>query len=170
MKSDPSRHGALQDFLDLIDGLTTEKITEILRCCTRSVRNWIAGRSPIPWWRIEALKTWRAQVADDAPMGTAPADSALANVLTDEQELVAWVSVHAPHFLSNDRSFRNYVAGWRVTEKIAVAKLSGAFQEIVRQWRSIKTETLRQWRCGPRSSADDGGPRSTPNGIGPIDN
>ncbi|WP_186078666.1 IS21 family transposase [Burkholderia gladioli] len=146
----------MHDFVALIDGLSIEKITEVLRCCTRSVRNWISGRSPIPWWRIEALRIWRAQVAENPPKeATLPPDSELADILTDEQEQVAWVTVHAPHFLSSHRSFRNYVTGWRVAEKIALAKMAGTFVEVIRQWRAIKSATLRQWRRGPLSTTDD---------------
>lgn len=56
MNADAPRHGALADFLALTDGLSIAKVATILRCCTRTVRNYVAGRSPIPWHRLELLR------------------------------------------------------------------------------------------------------------------
>jgi len=140
------RHGTLDQFLPLTDGLSVAKIAEILHCCDRSVRNWIAGRSPIPWHRVEILREWSQKVQNPDSL---PADSALHDVVTDEEEQVAWITVHAPHFLSNPRAFMNYVRGWNVVEKIAWAKADGSWRAILRRWRESLVPRYRTWRTGP---------------------
>ncbi len=145
------RHGSLAEFIALTDGLTISKIAEVLRCCARSVRNWIKGRSPIPWHRIEVLRIWRATVCRDpaAPDAcTLPDDSVLADVVTDEHEAVAWVAVHAPHFLSRRQAFEYYVRGWNVVDKVRHAKANGSFRDVLRRWRAIAVERVREWRSG----------------------
>ena len=147
-----SRHGCLSEFLALTEGLSISKIAEVLRCCERSVRNWIKERSPIPWHRIELLRVWRANVdssRNPTQPPALPADSPLADVLTDEQEKVAWVAVIAPQFLTRRRSFLDYVKFWDVAGKIKQAKAEGTFAEIVRRWRSTKIVRPSEWRSGP---------------------
>ncbi|WP_176039531.1 IS21 family transposase [Burkholderia stabilis] len=147
-----SRHGSLAEFTALTDGLTISKIAEVLRCCARSVQNWIKGRSPIPWHRIEVLRIWRATVCSDpaAPNAvTLPDGSALADVVTDEQELLAWVCVHAPHFLSRRSAFDYYVRGWDVAGKVRHAKANGSFRDVLLRWRTMIVERVREWRSGP---------------------
>ena len=50
------RHGCLHEFLSLTDGLSIAAVARTLRCCSRTIRNYVAGRSPIPWHRIEMLR------------------------------------------------------------------------------------------------------------------
>ncbi|WP_232441926.1 hypothetical protein [Burkholderia ubonensis] len=50
------RHGTVSDFLALTYGLSVARVAEILRCCTRTIRNYVAGRSPISWHRVELLR------------------------------------------------------------------------------------------------------------------
>ncbi|MBR8317029.1 IS21 family transposase [Burkholderia dolosa] len=114
------RHGGLAEFLALTDGLTISKITEVLRCCAHSVRNWIKGRPPIPWHRIEVLRIWRATVCDPAP-----------------------------HFLSRRNAFEYYVRGWNVADKVRHAKANRTFCDVLRCWRAIAVERVREWRSGP---------------------
>lgn len=140
------RHGSLDEFISLTEGLSVAKITEILRCCARSVRNWIAGRSPIPWHRVEILREWHHKLENPS---TLPASSELHDVVTEEEEQVAWVSVHAPHFLSSIRAFTAYVKGWDVATKIARAKADGSWRSILHRWRETLTPEFRTWRTGP---------------------
>jgi len=50
------RHGGLHEFLALTGGLSIAEVARKLRCCSRTIRNYVAGRSPIPWHRIEMLR------------------------------------------------------------------------------------------------------------------
>ncbi len=160
------RHGALSDFLALTDGLSISRTAEILRCCTRTIRNYVAGRSPIPWHRIELLRL-RALDADTtrtaavAMQSTDRLDSvAGANVVANIEpdpaspdvlpdEMLAWVGVHASQFLSSQRSFTHYVRGWNVVDKIRRAKREGTFAAVLAQWRVLALELPRMWRSGP---------------------
>lgn len=141
-----TRHGSLDEFILLTEGLSIEKITEILRCCDRSIRNYLAGRSPIPWYRIEMLREWRHKTQNPSSL---PTDSALHDVVAEEEEQLAWVSVHAPHFLSSMRAFMSYVKGWDVAARIARAKADGSWRAILRRWRETITPEFRSWRSGP---------------------
>ncbi|NML31771.1 helix-turn-helix domain-containing protein [Paraburkholderia antibiotica] len=141
--------GRREQFLALIDGLTIERVAEVLRCCTRSVRNWRAGRSPVPWWRIEFLRIWRHNLDADPDARVLPEDSALANVVTEEQECLAWVSVTAPHFLSSRHAYEHYLKGWDVAGKIRRAKAAGQFRDVLRRWRELAKVEVRRWRDGP---------------------
>lgn len=124
MPAEP-RHGCLNEFL----ALTVAAVARTLRCCSRSIRSYIAGRSPIPWHRIEVLRllALEAAAASGGARGTMPVDepAVVANIDPDPAardvppaELLAWVGVHAPHFLSSRRSFALYVRGWHVIDKI----------------------------------------------------
>ncbi|RAR53911.1 hypothetical protein C7401_12685 [Paraburkholderia unamae] len=159
MNSAASRHGELCDFLALVDGLSVDRIAEILRCCTRSVRNYAAGRSPIPWHRIELLRLRKQEAS--APARQADASAGLddvavkANIDPDPNapdvppaEMLAWVGVHAPHFLSSSRSFAKYVRGWNVVDKIRRAKLDGSFAVVLARWRLLAVELPKSWRSG----------------------
>ncbi|UVS95923.1 IS21 family transposase [Burkholderia glumae] len=160
------RHGTLADFLALTDGLSIARVSELLRCCSRTVRNYVAGRSPIPWHRIELLRlraldadTTRTAAADmqstdrlDSGAGAnvvanIEPDPASPDVLPDET--LAWVGVHASHFLSSQRSFTHYVRGWNVVDKIRRAKREGTFAAVLAQWRVLALELPRMWRSGP---------------------
>ncbi|WP_201758670.1 IS21 family transposase [Burkholderia sp. ISTR5] len=155
-----ARHGSLADFLTLTDGLSVAKIAEILHCCARSVRNWIAGRSPIPWHRIELLRLRAAESAAAAALTAAVADTVpvpdvVANIdpaLTEPDvpahELIAWVGVHSPNFLSSKLSFERYVRGWRVVEKIRRAKAEGSFARVLAQWRVVALDLPKHQRSG----------------------
>jgi hypothetical protein len=145
----------LDQFKALTDGLTNDRIAEVLQCCTRSVRNWLAGRSPIPWWRIEFLKIWRANVHAEPGAIVLPEGSALANVVTEEQECLAWVSVAAPQFLSSRRAYEHYLKGWNVADKIRLAKTAGRFGDVLRRWRELAKMEVRRWRHGPLIPDDD---------------
>ncbi|KUY95471.1 hypothetical protein WS50_29300 [Burkholderia territorii] len=155
--SDQPRHGTLREFLDLIDGLSTAEIARRLRCCTRSVRNYLAGRSPIPWHRIEMLRLLslealgeigRAASTDETPVvATLEPDPAAPDVTPDE--MLAWVGVHASHFLSSQRSLAHYVRGWNVVDKIRRAKQEGTFAGVLTRWRTLAVELPRMWRSGP---------------------
>jgi hypothetical protein len=46
-------------------------------------------------------------------------------------EMLAWVGVHAPHFLSSQRRFALYVRGWTVVDKIRRAKREGTFVDVL---------------------------------------
>ncbi|MFM0416010.1 MAG: hypothetical protein WBR17_33360 [Paraburkholderia sp.] len=63
-------------------------------------------------------------------------------------ELLAWIGVHAPHYLSSRRSFAQYVRGWNVVEKIRRAKREGTFAAVLARWRTQAVEVLRMWRSG----------------------
>ncbi|KWI47852.1 hypothetical protein WT72_30500 [Burkholderia pseudomultivorans] len=161
MNAEP-RHGALSDFLALTDGLSIARIAQTLRCCTRTVRNYVAGRSPIPWHRIEVLRLLALE-SNRAARNTEPpgecADSlspVRANIEPDPNapdvppdEMLAWVGVHAPHYLSSQRSFANYIRGWNVVDKIRRAKLEGTFAAVLAKWRTLALDLPRAWRSGP---------------------
>ncbi len=162
------RHGNLSDFLRLTDGLTIARIADILRCCTRTVRNYIAGRSPIPWHRIEILRLLKRETATAASLTEnlpSPSDVGLtANIDPDPSapdvppaEVLAWVGVHAPHFLSSQRSFEQYVRGWNVVDKIRRAKADGTFAGVLARWRVVAVDLLKSWRSG-RVLKDSGPP------------
>ncbi|RQR78674.1 IS21 family transposase [Burkholderia sp. Bp9015] len=166
MNADAPRHGALADFLALTDGLSTAKVATILRCCTRTIRNYVAGRSPIPWHRLELLRLLaRETSAPAAPIScavaeTQPASDIAANIEPDPSapdvppaEMLAWVGVHAPHYLSSQRSFRYYVRGWSVVDKIRRAKRDGTFAAVLARWRLLTLDLPRAWRSGPMWSA-----------------
>ncbi|WP_240202075.1 MULTISPECIES: IS21 family transposase [Burkholderia] len=155
--SDQTRHGTLREFLDLIDGLATPEIARRLRCCTRTVRNYLAGRSPIPLHRIEMLRLLelealgdigRPSAADETPIvATLDPDPAAPDVTPDE--MLAWVGVHSPHHLSSKRSLAHYVRGWNVIDKIQRAKSEGTFAAVLARWRLLAVELPRMWRSGP---------------------
>lgn len=162
MNAATCRHGALDDFLALTDGLSIVRIAQILRCCTRTVRNYVAGRSPIPWHRIEvlrllALESNRAAHEPTASGARVDAPSPVrANIEPDPDapdvppdEMLAWVGVHAPHYLSNQRSLTHYIRGWNVVDKIRRAKRAGTFAAVLVRWRTVSLELPRMWRAGP---------------------
>ncbi|MDE1140919.1 IS21 family transposase [Paraburkholderia sp. SIMBA_009] len=163
------RHGELSDFLTLTDGLSIARVAEALRCCTRTVRNYAAGRSPIPWHRIELLRLLKSETAaaEAAPAEILPADADVgftANIEPElaapdvpAAELLAWVGVHAPHFLSSQRSFALYVRGWNVVDKIRRAKREGTFADVLTRWRVLALEIPKSWRSG-RLLKDNGPP------------
>ncbi len=153
------RHGSLHEFLELTGGLTIADVARKLRCCSRTIRNYVAGRSPIPWHRIEMLRLLALETS--ATQGNSSDDTAVdetpvvANIEPDPTspdvppaELLAWVGVHAPHFLSSSRSFALYVRGWNVVDKIRRAKREGTFAAVLARWRSLAVELPRMWRSG----------------------
>ncbi|KVO87196.1 hypothetical protein WL21_18960 [Burkholderia ubonensis] len=157
------RHGSLADFLALTDGLSIARVSELLRCCSRTVRNYVAGRSPIPWHRVELLRriafdSNRAATGANASASppAAPESPVVANIEPDPaapdvppDEILAWVGVHASHYLSSQRSFAYYVRGWNVVDKIRRAKLDGTFAAVLARWRTLSLELPRMWRSGP---------------------
>lgn len=159
MNAAPRRHGTLCDFLDLTDGLSIARVAEILRCCTRTIRNYVAGRSPIPWHRIELLRL-RGRETDTYPARTdsqpvADETGVIANIAPDPDapdvppaEMLAWVGVHAAHFLSSQRSFELYVRGWNVVDKIRRAKKEGSFADVLARWRVLALDLPKSWRSG----------------------
>ncbi|MCW3536864.1 IS21 family transposase [Burkholderia cenocepacia] len=162
MNAAACRHGALADFLALTNGLSIARIAQTLRCCTRTVRNYVAGRSPIPWHRIEVLRllalgsnrTAHEATAPDARLdGPSPVraniepDPAAPDVPPDE--MLAWVGVHAPHYLSSQRSLTHYIRGWNVVDKIRRAKSEGTFATVLAKWRVLALDLPRAWRSGP---------------------
>jgi hypothetical protein len=169
MISAAPRHGELSDFLTLTDGLSIARVAVALRCCTRTVRNYVAGRSPIPWHRIELLRLLKRETAaaaaspvgtrlDDSDVGlTANIEPELAAPDVPPAELLAWVGVHAPHFLSSQRSFALYVRGWNVVDKIRRAKREGTFADVLTRWRVLALEIPKSWRSG-RLLKDNGPP------------
>ncbi|WP_027794582.1 hypothetical protein [Paraburkholderia acidipaludis] len=153
------RHGELSDFLALSNGLSIARIADVLRCCTRTVRNYLAGRSPIPWHRIELMRLLvREAAAASSQAQTQPEldeTGVAANIEPDPDapdvppaEMLAWVGVHAPHYLSSQRSFEQYVRGWRVVEKIRRAKHEGSFADVLARWRVLAVELPKAWRSG----------------------
>ncbi|CAN0621011.1 conserved protein of unknown function [Burkholderia multivorans] len=168
MNAAAPRHGALSDFLALSGGMSIARIAAILHCCTRTVRNYAAGRSPIPWHRIELLRllALESNAAATQPTGPSSADepTVIATIEPDPaapdvppDELLAWVGVHAPHFLSSQRSFAHYVRGWNVVDKIRRAKCDGTFAAVLLRWRALALELPKVWRSG-RMWADVGPP------------
>ncbi|KVP87694.1 hypothetical protein WJ96_01660 [Burkholderia ubonensis] len=163
MNAAAPRHGTIPDFLALTDGLSIARVAEILRCCTRTIRNYVAGRSPIPWHRVEllrriALESNRAATGASASASApaVPESPVVANLEPDPaapdvppDELLAWVGVHASHYLSSQRSFAHYVRGWNVVDKIRRAKREGTFAAVLAQWRVLAIELPRMWRSGP---------------------
>ncbi|KVZ49013.1 hypothetical protein [Burkholderia ubonensis] len=160
MNAAAPRHGTISDFLALTDGLSIARVAEILRCCTRTIRNYVAGRSPIPWHRVEllrriALESNRAATGASAS-AAAPESPVVANIDPDPaapdvppDEILAWVGVHASHYLSSQRSFASYVRGWNVVDKIRRAKLDGTFAAVIARWHVLSVELPRMWRSGP---------------------
>ncbi|WP_175857784.1 IS21 family transposase [Burkholderia anthina] len=161
MNADAPRHGALADFLALTDGLSIAKVAKILRCCTRTVRNYVAGRSPIPWHRFELLRLLALESNSPAAPAsclvaeTQPVSDIAANIAPDPNapdvppaEMLAWVGVHAPHYLSSQRSFTHYVRGWNVVDKIRRAKREGTFASVLARWRELAAELPKTWRSG----------------------
>ncbi|MGS1032953.1 IS21 family transposase [Burkholderia glumae] len=162
MNAAECRHGALADFLALTDGLSIARIAQTLRCCTRTVRNYVAGRSPIPWHRIEVLRLLALESNRDAHAATAPGERVdapspvRANIEPDPaapdvppDEMLAWVGVHAPHYLSSQRSLTHYIRGWNVVDKIRRAKSEGTFAAVLAKWRTLALDLPRSWRSGP---------------------
>ncbi|PAJ83723.1 IS21 family transposase [Burkholderia ubonensis] len=157
------RHGTVSDFLALTDGLSIARVAEILRCCTRTIRNYVAGRSPIPWHRVELLRMIAresnraaAGAGTPTPAPVAQQSAVVANIEPDPaspdvppDEMLAWVGVHAPHYLSSQRSFAHYVRGWNVVDKIRRAKRDGTFAAVLARWRTLSLELPRMWRTGP---------------------
>jgi hypothetical protein len=153
------RHGELSDFLALSNGLSIGRIADVLRCCTRTVRNYIAGRSPIPWHRIELLRLLARESAAKASQTQRQHDldesGVTANIEPDPDapdvppaEMLAWVGVYAPHYLSSQRSLENYVRGWNVVDKIRRAKDEGSFADVLARWRVLAVELPKAWRSG----------------------
>lgn len=168
MNAAAPRHGEMSEFLALTDGLSITRVADTLRCCTRTVRNYLAGRSPIPWHRIELLRLLarESRAATLPPVGEPDANipDVTANLAPNPDapdvppaEMLAWVGVHAPHFLSSQRSFAQYVRGWNVVEKIRRAKHDGTFADVLTRWREIAVELPKAWRSG-RLWADIGPP------------
>lgn len=159
MSAAAPRHGELSDFLALSDGLSVARVADILRCCTRTVRNYLAGRSPIPWHRIELLRVLTRTSGPGALQPDTRPDASIpgvtANIDPDPDapdvppaEMLAWVGVHAPHFLSSQRSFARYVRGWNVVDKIRRAKDEGTFADVLARWRALAVELPKAWRSG----------------------
>ncbi|WP_197486526.1 IS21 family transposase [Burkholderia sp. MSMB1589WGS] len=149
------RHGTVSDFLALTDGLSICQIAEALRCCTRSVRNYLAGRSPIPWHRVEILRLRQveidaAQAAAQQLISEIPVESTIEPDVSAPDvtptEILAWVGVHAPHCLSSQRRFRQYVRGWNVVDKIRHSKAKGAFAAVLAKWRVLVVDLPRSWK------------------------
>lgn len=159
------RHGCLSEFLALTEGLSIAAVARTLRCCSRTIRNYVAGRSPIPWHRIEILRLLAQSSATPANRTcTPPSDEpgVIANIEGDPAapdvppaELLAWVGVHAPHFLSSQRSFALYVRGWNVIDKIRCAKHQGTFSSVLARWRQLAIELPRIWRSGRMFAGSD---------------
>ncbi|MFM0610302.1 hypothetical protein PQR05_38135, partial [Paraburkholderia sediminicola] len=130
------RHGRLHEFLALTDGLSIAAVARTLRCCSRTIRNYVASRSPIPWHRIEMLRLLALEISatqgnprDDMTADETPVVPNIEPDLTSPDvpaSEFAWVGVHAPHFLSSKRSFALYVRDWNVVDKIRRAKREGA--------------------------------------------
>ncbi|MBB2926586.1 IS21 family transposase [Paraburkholderia silvatlantica] len=129
------RPGDLSDFLTLTDGVSVARVADILRCCTRTVRNYVAGQSPIPWHRIELLHLLKRESTAAAPLAESPSNASdvgvTANIEPDPAvpdvppaEMLAWVGVHAPHYLSSQRSFAFYVRGWNLPPRARRALLA----------------------------------------------
>lgn len=157
-----SRRGTLTEFLALTSRLSIDRTAEILRCCTCAIRNYVAGRSPIPWHRVQVLRlhalesgqcTTHARGAAPEPHQASaieaniPSDPSAPDVPPDE--MLAWVGVHAPHYLSSQRSFAHYVRGRSVVDKIRRAKQEGTFVAVLARWRVLVVELPRMWRSGP---------------------
>ncbi|WP_230943505.1 hypothetical protein [Burkholderia cepacia] len=51
-------------------------------------------------------------------------------------EMLAWVGVHAAHYLSSQRSLMGYIRGWNVVDKIRRAKSKGTFAAVL-EYRSM---------------------------------
>ncbi|MGU7784985.1 IS21 family transposase [Burkholderia sp. PU8-34] len=162
MNAAEPRHGALSDFLALTDGLSVARIARTLRCSTRTVRNYVAGRSPIPWHRIEMLRLLALELSRAAHEPATPAQHVnspspvRANIEPDPDapdvppdEMLAWVGVHAPHYLSSQRSLTHYIRGWNVVDKIHRAKSEGTFSVVLARWRTLALDLPRAWRSGP---------------------
>lgn len=165
MKTAPveqERHGSLQEFLELVAGRSVAEIARTLHCCTRTIRNYVAARSSIPWHRIQMLRMLAAR-AERKPeqITTLTNDSDTPVVPKIEQDpaapdvspadMLAWVGVHAPQYLSSERSFALYVRGWNVIEKIRRARREGVFAAVLAQWCEL-TRSLApviRWRSGP---------------------
>lgn len=158
MSEDP-RHGYLHEFLALTNGLSIAVVAQTLRCCSRTVRNYVAGRSPIPWHRIEMLRLLALETSgalgNADPAMQADETPVVANIEPDPlapdvppAEMLAWVGVHAPHFLSSRRSFALYVRGWNVVDKIRRAKREGTFAAVLARWHTLAVELPRMWRSG----------------------
>jgi hypothetical protein len=101
------RHGYLHEFLALTDGLSITAVARTLRCCSRAIRNYVAGRSPIPQHRIEMLRLLALEISvtQGNPLDDMTADETpvVPNIEPDPtspdvppSELFAWVGVHAP--------------------------------------------------------------------------
>jgi hypothetical protein len=172
MKTAPveqERHGSLQEFLQLVGGLSVAEIARTLRCCTRTIRNYLAERSPIPWHRIEVLRMLAARTEPKPEQIATPTNGdeapAIPNIDPDPaapdvtpEDMLAWVGVHAPQFLSSRRSFALYVRGWNVIEKIRRARREGGFAAVLSRWRELMRDLtpVIRWRSGPLF--DDAGP------------
>lgn len=153
------RHGCLHEFLDLTGDLSIAEVARKLRCCSRTIRNYVAGRSPIPWHRIELLRLFAVEISTAChnPSESTPPDEPriVPNIEPDPTapdvpptEMLAWVGVHAPHYLSSKRSFAQYVKGWNVVDKIRRAKREGTFSTVLARWHELAVELPRTWRSG----------------------
>ncbi|PMS08838.1 hypothetical protein FNF07_03160 [Trinickia caryophylli] len=67
--------------------------------------------------------------------------------------MLAWVGVHASHYLLSQRSFVLYVRGWNVVDKVRRAKHDGTFAVVLAQWCLLSRDLPRLWRSGPLWSA-----------------
>lgn len=50
-----------------------------------------------------------------------------------EDDMRAWVAAVSPRWLYPERSYRSYVRGWNVADKVRAAKLAGTFDAITSQ-------------------------------------
>lgn len=103
-----------------------------------------------------ALESNRSTSGTLAPSPVAQQSAVTANIEPDPaspdvppDEMLAWVGVHAPHYLSSQRSFTHYVRGWNVVDKIRRAKRDGTFAAILARWSTLSLELPRMWRSGP---------------------
>ncbi|SOZ97610.1 hypothetical protein CBM2626_A120007 [Cupriavidus taiwanensis] len=59
----PSRHWvSIVEFERHATGLPRKTLIRLLRRCDRTIRDWQAGRRPIPAWTIDTLRVHRLEV------------------------------------------------------------------------------------------------------------
>lgn len=56
-----------------------------------------------------------------------PALDLFGEVPVTESDVIFWVECVAPRWLTPERSFRGYVSGYQVADKVRAAKLAGTF-------------------------------------------
>lgn len=60
----PSRHWVSPiEFEKLSSGLPRKQLTRLLRRCDRTIRDWQAGRRPIPAWTVDTLRLHQLEVS-----------------------------------------------------------------------------------------------------------